>query len=265
MRRALAPILLVGTLPACALMNSFSAMIDPPVLRVATYNIRHGRGMDDRVALERTATALRMLDADIIALQEVDRRVNRSGDVDQAEILAGLLGMHHAFGAFMDYDGGEYGMAILSRHRIVGVQRVRLPEGEEPRIALSVSVELPGYDTVSVVNVHFDWVRDDAVRYSQARTLTGHLDTLPYPWLLLGDFNDEPGSRTLRLFDSRTIDAPKPHDSSATFPSRSPDREIDHILPSAGNGWAVHRVEVVVDSVTSDHRPVVATVRRRGV
>ncbi len=263
MRRAFLAIAAVGTLSGCALLNSLGSMADPPVLRVATYNIRHGRGMDDRVALERTATAIRMLDADIVALQEVDRRVNRSGGVDQADMLAGLLGTDHEFGAFFDYDGGQYGMAILSRHRIVGVQRVRLPAGEEPRIALSVSVELPGNDTVTVVNVHFDWIGNDAARYQQAREVAAHVDTLTYPWLLVGDFNDQPGSRTLRLFDNRAVRAAPPVDSAATFPSRNPDREIDHVYASSRAAWEIRGVEVVVDSVTSDHRPVVATVRRR--
>jgi endonuclease/exonuclease/phosphatase family metal-dependent hydrolase len=264
MRRAFLAIAVVGTLSGCALLNSLGSMADPPVLRVATYNIRHGRGMDDRVALERTATALRMLDADIIGLQEVDRRATRSGNVDQAEMLAGLLGMRHAFGAFMDHDGGEYGMAILSRHRIVGVQRVRLPEGEEPRIALSVSVELPGYDTVTVVNVHFDWVNDDAARYRQARAVAAHVDTLSYPWLLLGDFNDSRSSRTLRLFRDRVRPERKPSAANETFPADDPVREIDYVLASQGSSWEVREIEVVADSVTSDHRPVVATVRRRG-
>lgn len=265
MRRAFLAITVVGTLTGCALLNSFAAMADPPVLRVATYNIRHGRGMDDRVELERTARALRMLDADIIALQEVDARVNRSGNVDQAEMLAGLLGMRHAFGAFMDYDGGEYGMAILSRHRIVGVQRVRLPDGEEPRIALSINVELPGYDTVTVVNVHFDWVNDDAARYRQARAVAAHVDTLKLPWLLLGDFNDSPSSRTLRLFADRVRPERKPTGANLTFTSDQPVREIDYIFASEGTSWEVREIEVVADSVTSDHRPVVATVRRRGI
>ncbi|HUG27420.1 MAG TPA: endonuclease/exonuclease/phosphatase family protein, partial [Gemmatimonadales bacterium] len=102
---------------------------DPVTLRVVSYNIRHGRGMDGEVNLERTAAVLRQLTPDIVALQEVDNRVTRSGGEDQAAVLGGLLGMEHAFGSFMDYQGGQYGMAILSRHPIVRVDPVRLPEG----------------------------------------------------------------------------------------------------------------------------------------
>ena len=89
----------------------------PDTLTVVTYNIKHGRGMDNVVDLKRTTAVLALLDADIIGLQEVDRLVDRSEDVDQPEFLGNQLDLESAFGAFMDYQGGEYGMAILSRFR----------------------------------------------------------------------------------------------------------------------------------------------------
>ncbi|HAW94738.1 MAG TPA: metallophosphoesterase, partial [Phycisphaerales bacterium] len=85
------------------------------VIRAATYNIKHGRGMDGAIDLERTADVLRALNADIIALQEVDDRARRSGGVDQASWLAERLDMHSAYGSFMAFQGGRYGLAILSK------------------------------------------------------------------------------------------------------------------------------------------------------
>src|SRR5690606_16137530 len=99
------------------------------IARVVSYNIHHGLGMDDSVNLERTARVLRTLQADIAGLQEVDSSVQRSGGVDQAAVLGEMLGMDHAFGAFMPYEGGRYGMAILSKFPIVRSESVRLPEG----------------------------------------------------------------------------------------------------------------------------------------
>ena len=84
-----------------------------PPLRIVSYNIRHGRGMDDQVNLTRTTEVLRRLEADLIGLQEVDDRVRRSGGVPQADSLGASLGMHAAFGAFMPYQGGHYGLGIL--------------------------------------------------------------------------------------------------------------------------------------------------------
>jgi hypothetical protein len=108
---AAVPILLLALMLAPAL----PALQPADALRVVSYNIRHGRGNDDVVDLERTARVLRALSPDIVGLQEVDERATRSGGVPQAVRLGELLGMHHAFGRFMDYQGGAYGLAILSR------------------------------------------------------------------------------------------------------------------------------------------------------
>jgi endonuclease/exonuclease/phosphatase family metal-dependent hydrolase len=230
-------------------------------LRVSSYNIRHGRGMDNRVALERTAGVLRGINPDIVGLQEVDRNVERSGRVDEAALLGNLLGMQHAFGAFMDYQGGRYGLAILSRHPIVSSREIVLPTGEEPRVALAARIVVPGGDTITAINVHFDWVENDAARYRQARALSTVLDTLSDPWLLVGDFNDGPDSRTLRVFQDMVHAAPKPTDSSFTFPSNAPVKEIDYIFAQRSERWRSGTVRVVVDSLASDHRPVSTSIR----
>jgi endonuclease/exonuclease/phosphatase family metal-dependent hydrolase len=247
-------------LTGCSALASLGSRSGADV-RVASYNIRHGRGMDNRVALERTAGVLRSLEADIVGIQEVDRNVERSGRVDEPALLGNLLGMQHAFGAFMDYQGGRYGLAILSRYPIASSREIVLPTGEEPRVALAARIVLPGGDTITAVNVHFDWVENDAVRVRQARVLTAVLDTLSDPWLLLGDFNDDPDSRTLRLFEGMVHPAPKPADSSFTFPSGTPVKEIDYIFAQRSERWRSGTVHVVVDSVASDHRPVRTTIR----
>lgn len=230
-------------------------------ITLATYNIRHGRGMDGRVDLERTANAIRAFDADLVALQEVDRLVARSGRGDEPAILGGLLGMAHAFGAFMPYQGGEYGMAILSRFPIRRTQVLRLPDGNEPRVALVVEVEPRPGRRLLAVNVHFDWVDDDRFRYAQVEQLATVLDTVSIPVVLLGDFNDVPGTRTLTRWSARFLVAAKPAGDRFTFPSTKPEREIDHILLAPTARWATLDARVVSDSVTSDHRAMVARVR----
>jgi endonuclease/exonuclease/phosphatase family metal-dependent hydrolase len=231
-------------------------------LRVVSYNIRHGRGNGDVVDLERTARVLRALEPDIVGLQEVDDRAKRSGGVPQAERLGELLKMHHAFGRFMAYQGGGYGMAILSRHPIVNSREVPLPEGNEPRVALSVETRLPDDTLVTVVNVHFDWVRDDGFRFAQAETLTEYLHALETPVILLGDFNDLPESRTLALFRSRFGEAAKPEDDRFTFPATDPRREIDYIFFSPITAWKAREVRVIDERIASDHRPVLAVLER---
>jgi len=225
--------------------------------RVVTYNIRHGAGLDERIDLERIARVLRSLDADVIALQEVDSVVRRSGREDQAKRLGELLGMNHAFGAFMDYQGGRYGMAILSRCAIRRVNPVRLPDGNEPRIALAVELDAPG-GPVTMVNVHFDWVADDGYRFAQAQRVARFLDSLSTPYILAGDFNDRPHTRTLSLFRERAREAAKMGEQRFTFSADDPNRELDYVFVSGKDRWRVVDVDVVEETVASDHFPVVA-------
>jgi endonuclease/exonuclease/phosphatase family metal-dependent hydrolase len=232
-------------------------------LRVVTYNIKHGRGMDDRVDLDRTAAVLRPLQPDIVGLQEVDDRATRSGGVAQAEHLGRLLGLRHAFGQFMAFQGGGYGLAVLSRHPIARVDPVRLPDGNEPRVALAVEIRPAEGPAFTVVNVHFDWVRDDGFRFAQATALTAYLDALKMPFLLLGDFNDVPDSRTLALFRARATEAAKPEGGRFTFSSTQPDKEIDYIFFSPAAMFGVREVRVIDERVASDHRPVLAVLTRR--
>lgn len=251
-RRALVALAVLAT------VGGACAPADPEALRVVSYNIRHGRGSDDSLDLARTAATLRALDADLVGLQEVDDRVARSGSVDEAATLGSALGLHHAFGAFMDYQGGRYGLAILSRHPVVAQQAARLPDGNEPRVALFARVRLPDGREVMVVNVHFDWVEDDAFRFAQATALAAHLDTLSLPYVLLGDFNDLPASRTLALFRDRAQEVAKADGARLTFPAPQPVKEIDYVFVAPGAAWARHGATTIDERVASDHRPVLA-------
>ena len=249
-----------------ALLTVFRRIpVSPPVdeldCRVASYNIKHGLGMDKEIDLERIGNVLKNLDADVIGLQEVDHLVARSGKVNQAAELGKQLGMHAAFGSFFDLQGGQYGMGILSRYPIQDVEDIALPEGNEKRIALAVTVRLPSDDLIKLINVHFDWVDDDTFRFAQASVLKNYLEDLDMPYLLLGDFNDQPGSRTLHLFQSLASEAAKPSNDHFTFDSTQPHKEIDFIFYSPEPSWRFGNMKVIDESVASDHRPIVAELR----
>jgi len=230
--------------------------------RVASYNIRHGAGMDDRVDLARTAGTLAQLSADLIGLQEVDLGVRRSGAVNQPAELAAALGMHAAFGSFFDYQGGRYGMAILSRWPLRRVRALRLPDGNEPRVALVAEVHAPSGEVLTVVNVHFDWVADDRYRWAQSQVVAEFLRTLETPFVLLGDFNDVPDSRTLQQFRELALEACKSKAASVTFPAPKPTQEIDFVFAGPLSHWRAASAQVVEEILTSDHRPVVAELQR---
>lgn len=230
----------------------------PRALRVLTYNIKRGLGNDNRSDLGRTADTISRLNVDVVALQEVDENTQRSDQTDQATFLGERLKMHHAFAPFMDYQGGRYGLAILSKHPIIKSETIVLPKGNEPRVALAVDVRLPTGKVFTVVNVHFDWVKDDSFRFAQAQTLRERLDTLDHPFLLMGDFNDVPESRTLKLLSERAKEADKPVEDPFTFSATQPKIEIDFIFGSPEKSWRFENVDVIEEPLTSDHRPVFA-------
>lgn len=230
----------------------------PLPLRAVSYNIRHGAGTDGVLDLERTASVLRELQPDFIALQEVDLGVARSGSTHQAAELGAALDLHAAHAAFMPLQSGHYGLGLLSRYPIVGTRALQLPPGREPRVALIVDVRLPDDRLISLVNVHFDWIADDAARFAQATVLAAHLRTLAHPFILLGDFNDGPDSRTLDLMRSVGTESVKQDENRRTWPAEAPTREIDYVFTSPESAWTRANARVVDERLASDHRPVVA-------
>jgi endonuclease/exonuclease/phosphatase family metal-dependent hydrolase len=207
--------------------------------------------------LARIAGVITMASPDLVALQEVDERAARTGGVDQAAELGRLTGMHHAFAPFMDFEGGRYGLAVLSRHPIVSTRVIELPAGkQEPRTALAAEVMVEGHAAVTFVSVHLDWLGDDAERYAQAGALVAALEDT-HGVILAGDFNDAPGSRTVRLLAESYTNAAKAEGGRETFPSDVPRREIDFIMHRPGYAF-VSSAEVLDERVASDHRPVLA-------
>lgn len=244
-----------------AVVTRFEAANPPekPEFRVASYNIRHGQGSDNQLDLTRTEAAIAELDASIVALQEVDMVVDRSGSANEMRVLGKSLGMHAAFGSFMPYGGGKYGLGILSKFPIQNVETLRLTPGNEPRVALLATVMLPGGLNVTVVCIHFDWVRDDGFRYQQASEVVDRLESIKTPVIVLGDFNDRPGSRTLSLFRESFTEADKPEDNRFTWSASQPSTEIDFIFFDQRSGWTCSETKVVDEPVASDHRPIIAT------
>lgn len=234
-------------------------------LRVASYNIRHGAGMDDRVDLSRAAEVLRALDADVITLQEIDRGVERTGGVDQAAALGEMLGMRAHFGAFMPYQGGEYGMAVLSRLPVVEVRNIRLPDGEEPRTALEAQVVAGGASgaveprVVSVVGIHLYMTPEE--RRAQADTLSARLDDTPHPVILAGDFNSRRGDVVLGSLVAAGWLVLDKQGSPDTYPADAPAREIDFVMLRPGAAFEVVEHRVIAEPAASDHRPLLVVLR----
>src|SRR5947207_417120 len=87
-----------------------SGVAAPPragTFRVMTYNIHHGEGTDSRIDLERIAALIKKEKVDLVALQEVDRGVLRTGRRDLPAELSKLTGMSYFFENNLSYEGGE--------------------------------------------------------------------------------------------------------------------------------------------------------------
>lgn len=228
-------------------------------MRILSYNIRHGEGMDGKIDLERIAAVIAEARPDLVALQEVDLGCARSGHQDIAKELGGRLGMDHRFGKFMDFEGGEYGLAVLSRFPVVGCVRHALPEGAEPRCALEVQVRMPGSrDPLSFICIHNDWT-DAAFRLEQVRSLLEALRSHRNPTILAGDFNGERTDRSMALLPEDRWEI-LDKGGEKTFPSDRPEVEIDFIvIRNLGPVSADH--SVIDERAASDHRPIFASIR----
>src|SRR5688500_14416218 len=132
--------------------------------RVLVYNMHAGKDAKGVDNLQRIAALVDSLRADIVLLQEVDVNTQRSGRVDQPAVLAKLSGHHVAFGKSLDYQGGDYGIAIMSRWPISSDTTYHLPVeppqersggSYEPRTALRVIIATPN-GPLAVVNTHLD-------------------------------------------------------------------------------------------------------------
>jgi endonuclease/exonuclease/phosphatase family metal-dependent hydrolase len=223
-------------------------------LKVMTWNLHHGVGEDGRLNLSRIAKVILEEKPDLVALQEIDRNCGRSGKVDQAAELGRLTGREAVFGKAMDFDGGGYGQAVLTKLPVVASEVHKLTSVGEPRIALEVRVRGGGRE-LGFVSVHLD-AGDEPVRSAQAKEVVRFIAG-EGPAVITGDFNDVPGSKTMDAF-ARPWTVVEKSGSPLTHPSATPEIEIDHLLIREMK--VVEKARVLEEAVASDHRPVVAVV-----
>ncbi|MEU2599286.1 endonuclease/exonuclease/phosphatase family protein [Streptomyces hirsutus] len=275
---ALAAVLFAAAAPATAAGAGVPGADAPAVpLRVATYNIHAGAGEDGVFDLDRTARALRDLDADVVGLQEVDVHWgDRSDFVDEARALAGKLGMRVFFAPIYDLDpaaeGGErrqYGVAVLSRYPVTEAENHEITR-LSTRTPDPVPAPMPGFAEVTVnvrgaqvhvCSTHLDHRADPSVREAQVADMLDVLAADRGPKILVGDFNAEATAPELASLWQRLRDADP--GGGGTYPAVDPVKRID--LVAVSPDITVAGAEAVATEA-SDHRPVVTDlrIRRRG-
>jgi endonuclease/exonuclease/phosphatase family metal-dependent hydrolase len=233
-------------------------------LRVLSWNIHHGEGVDGRLDLDRIATTIRSGEADLVALQEVDRGVARTSRRDLPGELAALTGMTAVFSNNFAFQGGEYGNAILSALPVISWTNRHynmLREGEQ-RGLLQVTVDWGG-KPLRFFCTHLDFRPDDSERVSHVAEIRDVVEGDPVlPVIVAGDFNARPDTEVYRAATAFLLDAwvTRSKESGYTFSSAGPDRRIDYVFFCPPTAFEVTRVQVL-DSDASDHLPVLVEFR----
>lgn len=217
-------------------------------MRIASFNIHHGVGTDGRCDLARVADEIAGLDADVVALQELDVGWRRSGGVDQPTTLAEMLGLVISFHpTFVRPDGSSYGLAVAARGRFTA-RYEQLPKGDEREPRGVIKARIGG---VTFLATHL--TRDRASRARQIAYLADRVGAIEGPVVVVGDMNAS--KRPLRPLFEAGLSSHR--GAVRTVPARFARSQIDHIL--AGGGLRVVSARSIRTDA-SDHRPLVAEV-----
>lgn len=229
------------------------------VLKVLSYNIRHGAPENSSmISMDNIASVIKMQNPDIVLLQEVDKNTTRAGE-NQAEALGNRLKMFSYFSKSIDYNKGEYGVAILSKYKIIKSESILLPNntqgGEQRSIAL-ITVEIPNLGEVVFGSTHLDLKVEN--RVEQITVLNNLANTLGKPLIIGGDFNATPESADITSFKTSFTIGCSGSNCSNTFPASKPVKVIDYIgLNSiAAEKLVLRSYLTITDRLESDHLPL---------
>jgi endonuclease/exonuclease/phosphatase family metal-dependent hydrolase len=262
-----------GTLTPLMVRVAISTLLllsGPPALakrlRVMTYNIHVGVGMDKKLDLARIAGVINEQHPDLVGLQEVDRGVERTQRRDEIAELAKLTKMDYAFAFNLKYQGGQYGVAILSRYPIRSFDHrlyKNLREAER-RGFIRAEVKIDG-SVVNFVTTHLDYQYEDG-RVFEAQQLLDGLKDVKGPLILVGDFNDVPAGGAYHLMQAGFVDSwtqSRKDDEGFSYPADKPAKRIDYIFFRATDRIRAKRTWIVT-TLASDHVPVVADLELNG-
>lgn len=230
------------------------------VLKIMTYNIRHGAPIhkaNDDIQLKGIAEAINAQKPDLVALQEVDSMTERA-PVDEAKELATLTGMYYFFSKTINFQGGQYGDAILSRFPILSKKHVELPMPDasgEARALGVVTVEPFHGVKINFAVTHLDLKKEN--RIAEINEIINISKQSEHPFILAGDFNATPPSEEIKLLGSGFTFACSTN-CPLTFPSDNPRFTIDYIVlnPDAVKIFMVAGYKSIENIEASDHLPL---------
>ncbi|WHH57317.1 endonuclease/exonuclease/phosphatase family protein [Petroclostridium sp. X23] len=227
--------------------------IKEKTVKIMTYNIRHGVGVDNNYDLDRIISVIKEADPDIVSLNEVDHMMPRTYMQKQDKIIADALGYNLVYGFNINF-GSKYGNVLLSKHPITTYINDALPKNKmsEPRGLIQADVNIDD-KTIKVLSTHLSINSEE--RPEQIVYIIEKLKELDGPTVLIGDFNAAPSSNEVKQISEMMEDSAK--EEYGTFPANDPTFRIDYIFVS-------EELEVknnkVIESEASDHLPVLAEV-----
>jgi len=263
-------------------------------IRVATWNIAHGRGAtfdnwagdgdSKQSRLNEVSELIVEMDADIVVLNEVDFCSTWSGGYDQAAMIAQQTGYRYVvkqsnldFGFI--YGRWHFGNVLLSRFPVSQVEVVEFAPvnqweswvvGCKRGLACNVSL---GSDSISVIGLHLE-SRGETVRVKEVEDVDRVVKRMPNSLIVAGDLNTTPPLAPLSNTDANGKNAFEelikttglsyspaltPTQQELTFPAFGPEATIDWILFAEPSLSLVD--QVVISTQLSDHLPVVAEFR----
>lgn len=238
-------------LPLCSLYSQENGARESNTLRIMNYNIRNGKGLDDVTNYQRTADVINKVRPTVVALQEVDSVTGRSGQTDVLRVLGEKTLMYPTYAPAIDYDGGKYGIGILSKEKPLGSRSLSLPGREEKRALLIVE-----FETYIYCCTHFSLTNED--RLSSLDIIRKEAVKANKPLFIAGDLNAHPDSEVIKELQNDFVILS--NIKQPTFPADEPTETIDYIAAYAKDTTAFTRLSswVVDEPTASDHRPLVA-------
>lgn len=236
-----------------AVLFTFSAQAQN-TLKLMSYNIKNANGMDNVCNFQRIANVINNTSPDVVAIQEVDSMTNRSGQKYVLGEIAERTQMHGYFAPAIDYDGGKYGIGLLTKQVPLRLQTLPLPGREEARTLI-----LAEFADYIYCCTHMSLTEED--RMKSLELVKAFTSSSTKPLFLAGDMNAEPESGFIKKLqkDFQILSNPKQH----TFPAPDPKETIDYIatLKQNAKGFAVISAKVINEPMASDHRPILVELR----
>lgn len=237
-----------------------SCSLNAQEVRVMSMNIKEG-GKLALYRVEPYAEVIKEQHPDFVCLQEVDHRTTRNGNKDFLGELAQLTGMFPYFCQSFSYQGGGFGVAILSKYPFYKVQKqvASINGAKEDRATGWVYVMLPNGKKIRVASTHLALESNDVTTQNIAQINLKIFEDKDTPTLLVGDFNSTPESGPIEYAKIKWQEIGA--GSGFTIPAENPNRQLDYVMGYPKNKWECLSYEILALPKLSDHCFIVADVK----